>query len=57
MTTLCITGIFETTKQTLISVQMCFFSSPVAQERWRPLLQLHSSSHPVLREARSAHTS
>ncbi len=29
----------------------------VAQERWRPLLQLHGPSHPLLREARSAHPS
>lgn len=29
----------------------------LAQERRRPLLQLHSSSHPLLREAGSAHPS
>lgn len=38
-------------------VKMCDLSLSVAQERWRPLLQLNSSSHPLLREARSAHSS
>ena len=37
--------------------QMCHLSLSVAQERWRPLLQLHSSTHPLLREACSAHPS
>lgn len=36
---------------------MCDSLLSLAQERWRPLLQLHGSSHPVLRETRSAHPS
>lgn len=41
----------------LTLVKTCDLSLFAAQERWRPLLQLHSPSHSLLREARSAHPS
>lgn len=36
---------------------MNLFFLTAAQERWRPLLQLHGSSHPLLRETGSTHSS